>query len=307
MNVTVAICTWNRSGLLDQTLARMGALNVPDGVTWELLVVNNNCTDGTDAVLAKHAAALPLARLFEPKPGLSNARNCAIDHARGELIVWTDDDVLVDPNWLVEYAKAAAAYPDAGYFGGTVDPWFAADPPRWVVRNLAALEGPFAVRQLGPGVRPLAAGEQVFGANMAFRTALLKGFRFDPALGRTGTGMLSGEETELIARLHRDGRHGVWVGPARVEHYIPAERLTAAYVWKFFHGIGRTNQRRDAAPAAGPRWFGLPRWLLRQYLAARARSVVLAPRRGAAWATSFTRAAVARGMIDEVRAAGGQA
>src|SRR5262245_53707365 len=86
MILTVAIWTWNRARLLDQTLARMRDLRVPAGGTWELLVVNNNCTDDTDAVIAKHASALPLVRLFEPKQGLSNARNCAVDHARGDLL-----------------------------------------------------------------------------------------------------------------------------------------------------------------------------------------------------------------------------
>ncbi len=79
MNVTVAICTWNRAKLLDQTLTRMQQLRIPANVAWELLVVNNNCTDDTDAIIAGHESALPLRRLFEPKPGLSNARNFAVD------------------------------------------------------------------------------------------------------------------------------------------------------------------------------------------------------------------------------------
>lgn len=302
MRVSVAVCTWNRSGLLDQTLARMRELRVPAGVSWELLVVNNNCADDTDAVLARHSPHLPLVRLFEPKPGHSNARNRALEAATGELIVWTDDDVLVDPDWIAEYMAAAERFPEASYFGGTVDPWFAVKPPRWVERHLVALQGPFAVRQLGPGVRPLADGEQVFGANMAFRAEALRGFRFNPALGRVGTGMLSGDETELMDRLKREGRTGVWVGPARVRHYIPAERLSAAYVWKFFHGLGRTYQRLTPYDGNVPRLFGAPRWLVRRYLGERLRSMLLCPGRGAGWIDAFTRAAISRGVIDEFRA-----
>lgn len=77
MNLTVAICTWNRAALLDWTLARMRELRIPDGVEWELLIVNNNCTDQTDAVIARHAGVLPIRRIFEVNPGLSNARNRA--------------------------------------------------------------------------------------------------------------------------------------------------------------------------------------------------------------------------------------
>lgn len=303
MDVTVAICTWNRAALLDQTLARMAGLRIPPGLGWELVVVNNNSTDDTDAVIARHAPYLPLRRLFEPNPGLSNARNRAVTEARGELLVWTDDDVQVDPDWLAEYAKAAARFPHAGYFGGSVDPWFAVPPPRWVRRHLQVLEGPFAVRRLGPAVRLLAPGEKVFGANMAFRTRLLADARFDPALGRIGAGMLSGEETDLVDRLHRAGHGGVWVGSARVRHYVPAARLTTRYVWDFFHGLGRTKQRQAAHDRGVPRLFGAPRWVVREYLAARAVSLVLAPWGGAGWVHSFTRAAVCRGVIDECRAA----
>ena len=74
MKVTVAICTWNRASLLDQTLTQMHQLRVPSNVEWELLIVNNNCTDDTDAVIARHHGVLPLRRLFESKPGLSNVR-----------------------------------------------------------------------------------------------------------------------------------------------------------------------------------------------------------------------------------------
>src|SRR4051794_35896246 len=103
MNVTVAICTWNRAGLLDQTLSEMGRLRIPSGLEWELIVVNNNCTDPTDEVIARHTGRLPIRRVSEPRPGQSNARNAAVRVARGDYIVWTDDDVLVDPLWLAAY------------------------------------------------------------------------------------------------------------------------------------------------------------------------------------------------------------
>src|SRR3954466_10143738 len=107
MLVSVAICTWNRAENLDQTLAGLRGLHVPADVEWELLVVNNNSTDATEEVIARHTAQLPLRRLFERKQGLSNARNCAAAAARGDLLLWTDDDVLVDPDWLAVYVDSA--------------------------------------------------------------------------------------------------------------------------------------------------------------------------------------------------------
>lgn len=93
---SVAICTWNRAALLRQTLENMTKLLIPPGVEWELLVVNNNCSDATDEVIDSFSARLPIRRVFEAKPGLSNARNAAVRQARGEYVLWTDDDICVE-------------------------------------------------------------------------------------------------------------------------------------------------------------------------------------------------------------------
>ena len=96
MHVTVAICTWNRCDLLEQTLRRLTEVVVPPHVTRDVVVVNNNCTDRTTEVASAFQDALSLRVVFEPTPGLSNARNRALAEARGDYIAWIDDDVLVD-------------------------------------------------------------------------------------------------------------------------------------------------------------------------------------------------------------------
>lgn len=296
MNVTVAICTWNRADLLDRTLTKLRELRVPSGLSWELLVVNNNCTDHTDAVISAHADRLPLQRLFEPQPGLSNARNAALTEARGELILWTDDDVLAAPDWLEELARAATAFPAATYFGGTVTPWFEVPPPRWLSRGWSRLGGLYAVRELGTEVRPFGEHEVPFGANMMFRTAALRAFRFDPELGHKGQAAIGGEETDVVRRMREAGHTGVWVGPARVEHFIPAARMTKRYVWDYARRLGGHH---PPVPVAGESlWLGVPRWLWRQYLTSRARSGWAAACGSSGWAAEFLRAAGLRARID---------
>src|SRR5947209_1930972 len=135
MKISVAICTWNRAELLDRTLAEMRNLRIPEGVEWELLIVNNNCTDMTDTVIDRYRRQLPIRRLFEHAQGLSHGRNHALDAASGDLLIFTDDDVLVDPEWLAAYAAAAQSWPQATYFGGTIHHWFAVAPPAWIERN----------------------------------------------------------------------------------------------------------------------------------------------------------------------------
>ena len=155
MLITVAICTWNRAKFLDATLTQIGKARIPAGAEWELIVVNNNSTDETAEVLKKHEmhGGLPLRSLFERKQGNAPARNCAMHAARGEFIVWTDDDVLVDAGWLEEMVGAYRRWPQATFFGGTVDPLYEVDPPKWMTQHRTLVEGPFAMRQLGPEER----------------------------------------------------------------------------------------------------------------------------------------------------------
>lgn len=294
MLATVAVCTWNRAPLLDQALAEMERLRVPAGTSWELLVVDNRCTDDTPTVLARRAERLPLRSVVEPEPGISHARTRALREARGELLLFADDDVLVDPGWLAAYLDAAARRPDAAFFGGPIQPWFPGEPPRWLARNLAVFAGAFALR-VDPGVEVLVRREHLpFSANLALRRSAFEGRRFDPSLGRKRGDWLGGEETRFLEELVASGGVGVWVPEARVRHQISAERQTRRYLRDFYHGKGRTRVRQgDALPS--------PERLTRIYWKARIRSWLAAPARGERWARAFKRCATTRGVLDELR------
>jgi glycosyltransferase involved in cell wall biosynthesis len=278
MRVTVAICTWNRARLLDQTLAAMHRLIIPDSVEWELLVVNNNCSDQTDEVIAAHAGALPIRRLFEPTAGKSHAANRAIDEASGDLILWTDDDVLVDEGWLAALIAAARRHPDAGGFGGPIDPWFPVPPDPALVAAFPALERGFCGLDHEADEGPSPEDKPIWGANMAFKRAAVEGIRFDPSLGpspkllRSGgkerlISIGGGEEEEFIARLRERGDKIVWVPTMQVRHYVAPERMTLEYLCSLYIDAGRNSIRLTGVPS-GPRCFGIPRWLLRQWLEA---------------------------------------
>jgi glycosyltransferase involved in cell wall biosynthesis len=301
MLYSVAICTWNRARLLDRTLTALRELRVPAGADWELLVVNNNCTDQTDEVIDAHRKRLPLRRICETRQGLSHARNTAVTAARGEMILWTDDDVLVDPDWLTRYARAARRWPDAVYFGGLIEPWFETSPPAWVSANLNALEGMLVIRNLGAVEGPFEEGESPFGANMAFRREVFEGRAFDPALGRCARDCILGDEVTFIGGLRRAGCQGVWVPGARVRHFVSGERLTRSYLWAYFHGLGRTAIRTEGIPA-GRRVGGVPRWLYGRCVRLWLRSCLQRFLRRPTWVASYLRAAHAGGMIAECQA-----
>jgi glycosyltransferase involved in cell wall biosynthesis len=241
--VSVAICTWNRAAELHRTLASFCELSIPSGLNWQLLIVNNNSTDETDQVIEDYASRLPIVRLFEPQQGISWARNRALEAAAGDLVVFTDDDVLVDPCWLRSYVEAASRWPQDAYFGGPIALAFDAPPPPLVARNLGWLKVHLGALDVSGAERSVARGDQFHGANMAFRRSALAGERFDARFGRVGAERVAGEETAFLFRLQEQGLEGVWVPEARIRHRVSMAQITTERLRKDFAGRGRTRVR----------------------------------------------------------------
>lgn len=302
MLITVAICTWNRSQSLDRTLASMRALRLPAGVQWELIVVNNNCSDDTDGILARHRGTLPLVRLFESAPGQSVCRNVAARASRGDLIVWTDDDVIVPPEWLAEYAQGAAAFPEAAFFGGPIRPLFEQRPPKWMPSALTAFGFLWASLDLGPYARPLLPGEYVYGANMAFRAAAANGLAFDVGRCHVSGQLGGGDDTEMIDRLRSREHIGMWLPGAVLQHVIPADRMAPEYVTRRMYQSARMNP--SPLPPGAKTWSGVPRYIWRLYLINLIKRWFLHPVRSDAWLRAAAYAAKYRGLIDAARYAG---
>jgi glycosyltransferase involved in cell wall biosynthesis len=299
--LTVAIPTHNRAAVLRQTLERLTQVTIPDDVEWELIVVQNNCTDGTAAMLGELAQYLPLRALSESRPGVNFARNAAVDAARGECVIFTDDDTLVDPGWLSAYASAFSAFPDVDIFGGPIVPKFPSPPPPWLRDAFSLVAEAYGrLEARGRGV-VLSASFFPFGANMAFRTRVLRELPFDPALGPRGKRRINGSETELILELFDRGHAGRWVEAARVEHCIQEKQMTTDFLRWYFTGQGASMAR--TAPEPGTKMLcGRPRWLWREAVSAellyRARRLHASPE---TWIADLKRASVARGRLSNRR------
>ena len=237
--ISVAICTYNRAASLARVLESLIELGHTDeNPNWELIVVDNNSADGTRAVVDGFSAALPVRYVFEPEQGLSAARNRALREFRGDVLLFTDDDVVVDAQWLAAYAAAVMAYPQAGYFGGRVVPFYPDGRPSWLrdeSEQLALIDGLLVRFHLGEAVRPFQAGEPTpFGASFALRRALIERvgeFRRD--LGVTGNIPGRGEEADYLERAIAAGASGVYVGTAIVNHATDLRRLTLPYLYRY--------------------------------------------------------------------------
>ena len=134
MDVSVLICTYNRRQLLGATLDSLAAMHVPPDIRWEVLVVDNNSTDGTRAEVQGRAAAFPapLRWVFEPRQGKAYALNTGFAASTADAIAFTDDDVLVPPDWLDAAMRPLLERPDVDYTGGPVLPSWEAPPPSWI-------------------------------------------------------------------------------------------------------------------------------------------------------------------------------
>ena len=225
IKVTVAIPTYNRAHFLRQTLAGIVAQQFPRD-NFEVIVIDNNSRDHTRAVVEEFVNAHPAPRYVrEEKQGLDHARNRAIAEARGEIIVFGDDDILVEPDWLAQIAVPllADAARRIGAVGGEVIPVFPDGLPAWV----REWHSPLAFRS---DIGPLEPRHSPMGANLAFpKWVFAELGAFHTALDRAAGNYFSGGDTEMIRRVRAAGLE-VWFSPAAaVKHQMPASRTTFRY------------------------------------------------------------------------------
>lgn len=244
VDVTVIICTRNRAAQLREALGSAANMRIPDGLNWELLVVDNGSSDNTAEVATSFEGRLPVRVVREDVAGLSNARNRGVAEAAGTYICWTDDDLLLDPEWLAAYAAAFERHPEAAIFGGRIQPVLQPPTPRWFAE--CAGEWPLttllAKRDFGDEVIPVSFELQTipWGANFAVRTAEQRRVRYEPALGVSPLQRRLGEESEVIFQILKAGGRGWWVPDSKVRHLIPPSRQTLRYVFDYFRAYGET-------------------------------------------------------------------
>jgi hypothetical protein len=264
LDVSVVICTRNRHESLRRVLGSIAAMDIAQGLGWELVVIDNGSTDQTSEAVEAFAPALPIRRVFEPAPGLSVARNRGVGEARGRYVVWTDDDVVVDARWLTGYLDAFMAHPSAALFAGQVRPVLESPTTDWFVSGAALLSDLMALREFA-SVAPLSYDVVPFGANYAVRTAEQKQHLYDPNLGVAPGRRRGGEEVAVSRAILASGAEGVTVPASIVNHMIPSRRQTLDYVREFYAAQGEDYP--FLAPERRGRLIGgVPPWVLRQLL-----------------------------------------
>jgi glycosyltransferase involved in cell wall biosynthesis len=238
MKFSIVICTRNRAEELKRTLSSLCELSLPPDFFWEVLVVNNGSTDHTAAVVAGFAYRLPIRNVIEPVAGLSVARNTAVRSVRGDYVLWIDDDVTPERDWLEKMVLAVRGNPDVAFLGGTIEPILMEPRAELFCLGSDALRDLLARRDPAGLPARVTADYLPYGANFGVRTATLRQHPFDPTLGVAPNRNRGGEETAVLKAILAEGGTGLWVPEAKVRHWIPVERQTLTYITKFYRGAG---------------------------------------------------------------------
>ncbi len=270
LKLDVIVPTYNRSVLLQRTLASLLRAPIPAGLQVSIIVVDNNSKDDTAEVVASWQARREeqggqpdraLVYVKETAQGLSNARNGGIRSGNGDLIGFIDDDEEIEAGW---YQAVAREFADSAiqFIGGPYLANYAAPVPDWLPPGYHAVIG-----VVDP--KPRTAFVTGFSGNLMGGNAVIRRSVFEqvglysPKLGRSGKGLLSEEDAEFYRRLLAAGLLGFHVPDLIIFHHIPADRLTRSYHrrWCFWRAVSQGVLDRSSQQPV-PYALGVPRYML---------------------------------------------
>jgi GT2 family glycosyltransferase len=221
---SVIICAFTEARW-DELVRAVHAVEAQQPAPMEVVLV----IDHNPSLLARARHAFPRVQLLENQEarGLSGARNTGVKAAKGDVLIFMDEDAFPEPGWLARLLEGYADPQVLGVGGAILPEWVGARPAwfpdefLWVVgcTYLGMPEKPSPVRNL-------------IGANMSFRRdAFFDLGGFNRLLGRLGSLPIGGEETEFSIRLRQHKPHGILLYDprARVQHSVPPARAAWSY------------------------------------------------------------------------------
>ena len=227
--VSLIICTRNRGKALDQMLELLLPLVHDNDQLLEILVMDNGSSDQTATTVGEYSRRWgKVVYSNEPNKGLSHARNKAVELAKGEILAWTDDDLVITKDWLSNLVAPIVAN-DADCVVGRIEiaphlhrDWMKPFHRQWLAENI------------NPSV------PQLIGANMAMRkNCFVGGMAFDPETGPGALGYM--DDTLLGMRLRKLGKRIFYNDGARVVHHFSAGRLQRSFWIKTAQAGGRST------------------------------------------------------------------
>lgn len=267
-DLTVIIPTHNpRLELLEEVLQALRGQTLP-WADWELLLIDNASDSPVPQTLVTWH---PNARLIrEHQLGLTHARLRGIREARADILVWVDDDNILDSTYLMAARDAFETQPRLGAAGGPSRPRYEDCLPPWFAEHLAPLgcrdHGPNPILMNWDQQTPHYPAAAPIGAGLVIRRQAIQAWAqavlHDPhrqSLGRRGTALSSGEDNDINLTLLHAGWHLAYLPSLQLIHVITPVRLTLQYQKRLarasFRDFVRVLDRHGIRP-----WPAIPRW-----------------------------------------------
>ncbi|MBF0511927.1 MAG: glycosyltransferase family 2 protein [Candidatus Omnitrophica bacterium] len=257
LKVSVVVATYNRASLIGRC---MESLLTQTFSYYEIIVIDDGSTDGTKKVLKPFLGKIRY--FYQKNAGVSKARNLGIQQAKGEYIAFTDDDVIVDSQWVAFLVKCFQEN-NCDVVGGRVLPLFPDETPLWVRNNPAKISGGVVIYDYGQGTVVFDPSHYRFiGANFAFRKqVLMECGTFREDLKYDGR-ISMGEDTEIVERMMKKNKVIYYCGSALVHHPVYIKRLTLRYAARWNMAFGRFSARQEQEENKHfIYWWGVPRYL----------------------------------------------
>jgi len=265
LKITIVICTYNRESILRSALCSFLEQKGLEEIDYEIIVVDNGSTDGTRKLLEKLSPKFnaKLRYIFEERKGLPYARNAGIEHSRGDIIAFTDDDCRFEQNYLCELNNYfCSSQDDIDFIGGKIKPiWPNKNVPVWIRDDLL---GPVALFDKGDKPFVLTAQDPsytrkiFFGANFAFKKEVFERY------GKFNTLQTYAQDTEICLRLLKSGVKGMYCPNLIVYHHIDPDRMTSAYYYQWFYRRGVFQSGIDDYAFKFYHFLGVPLWIILQ-------------------------------------------
>ncbi len=241
--VSVVVCCYNSAEVIVPTIKALSRQEIPPGIGYELILVNNNCTDNT-LCLAKKAlenTSHPLQIVIETEPGLIHARKTGVFNAKYQILLFIDDDNILAPDWIGCLLDLYSRQPEVGGIGGYIEPLLAGEKPAWFDK----FSGMYACTPPHENPEVSAFKQTLFGAGLSFRTDVLRSV-FASALplflaGRTQGTLSRGDDSEICLRVGLLGWKLWYESSLKLKHYILEPRINWAYVLQARRGGGHAD------------------------------------------------------------------
>jgi glycosyltransferase involved in cell wall biosynthesis len=240
IEISVIVSTFNRCQFLKETLKSLLSQDF-DGGCFEVIIVDNNSTDGTVELLLEYANEYPMVLKYvkEEQQGLSAARNRGVQGAKGPIVAFIDDDATAHRSWLKGLMEVYKYFPEAGVVGGLIEPVWISGRPAWLTQNL---EVSFGVLSYGNGIKEIFFPDTLFGGNFSIKRNLFLSLGgFCKNLGRKGVRLLSNEEVFLCRLVEQNKKKIYYTSKAIVYHKVLSERLNKRYLLKRAYAQGMSN------------------------------------------------------------------